>query len=352
MILISLELLSISLYALAAFDKGSAASSEAALKYLLFGSTSAAFTLFGISLIYGVTGQIQLNAIAIQLSARPVEPLFYAGLVMTLVGFAFKLAAAPFHWWAPDVYAGAPTPVASFIASGSKVASFFVLARILLTGISGSGSLLVFLAAASMVLGNVAAIVQTNVKRLLAYSAIAHAGYALLALTADNRHALSALLFYSITYAFTVLGAFAVVGVVETGGRRASLADFAGLSHRAPLLSFCMLVFMLSLAGIPPLSGFFGKFYIFTAILDTTPKLSLLWLVVLGVAASAVSLYYYLQVLKQIYAGEPAPSAPWPRPNVSAQVAIVLLAAIVIVLGCVPDLLLGRITEALKSPPF
>jgi NADH-quinone oxidoreductase subunit N len=361
MIFIALELLSISLYALAAFDKGSVASSEAALKYLLFGGMSAAFTLFGISLIYGRAGDIRLDAIAINLSGKP-EPVFYAALLLTLVGFAFKLAAAPFHLWAPDVYEGAPTPVASFIASGSKVASFFVLARILLTAFPGSagtdhqpGWLLVLavLAAVSMVVGNVAAIVQTNVKRLLAYSAIAHAGYALLALLADRSHVMSALLFYTITYAFTVLGAFAVVGVVEANGGRASLAEFAGLSRRAPLLAFCMLVFMLSLAGIPPLSGFFGKFYIFTSILDTSPKkLSLLWLVVLGVAASAVSLYYYLQVLKQIYAGEPAPSTPWPRPDVSAQVAIVLLAAIVIALGCVPDLLLGKITELLKSPPF
>src|SRR5580658_3660668 len=318
MIFIALELLSISLYALAAFDKGSMASSEAALKYLLFGGMSAAFTLFGISLVYGMAGDIQLDAIAARLRVQPVEPVFYTALVMTLVGFAFKLAAAPFHLWAPDVYEGAPTPVASFIASGSKVASFFVLARILLTafpGARGTASLndflpgwapvFIVLAVLSMVAGNVAAIVQTNVKRLLAYSAIAHAGYALLALLADQRHALSALLFYTITYAFTVLGAFAVVGVVEAGGRSGTLADFAGLSRRAPVLSFCMLIFMLSLAGIPPLSGFFGKFYIFTAILDTAPKLSLLWLVVLGVAASAVSLYYYLQVLKQIYATAP-----------------------------------------------
>jgi NADH-quinone oxidoreductase subunit N len=365
MIFIALELLSISLYALAAFDKRSLASSEAALKYLLFGGVSAAFTLFGISLIYGMAGDIQLGFIAARLRGQPVEPVFYAALVMTLVGFAFKLAAAPFHLWAPDVYEGAPTPVASFIASGSKVASFFVLARILLTALPaargaispghflpGWTPVLAILAAVSMVVGNVAAIVQTNVKRLLAYSAIAHSGYALLALLAGQRYALSALLFYTITYAFTVLGAFAVVGVVEAGGRRGTLADFAGLSRRAPLLSFCMLVFMLSLAGIPPLSGFFGKFYVFTAVMDAPPRLSLLWLVVLGVAASAVSLYYYLQVLKQIYAGEPAPSPAWPRPDVSAQVAIVLLAAIVIALGCAPDLLLCKITQVLKSHPF
>jgi NADH-quinone oxidoreductase subunit N len=365
LIFIALELLSVSLYALAAFDKSSQASAEAALKYLLFGGMSAAFTLFGISLIYGIAGDLQLGFIAGRLRAQPVEPIFYVALVMTLVGFAFKLAAAPFHLWAPDVYQGAPTPVASFIASGSKVASFFVLARILLTAFPGAkgtadltdllpgwAPVLMVLAVISMVVGNVAAIVQTNVKRLLAYSAIAHAGYALLALLADQRYALSALLFYTITYAFTVLGAFAVVGVVETGGGQAALGDFAGLSRRAPLVSFCMLVFMLSLAGIPPLSGFFGKFYVFTAVAEAQPQLTLLWLVVVGVAASAVSLYYYLQVLKQIYAVAPAASAAWPRPALSAQVAIVMLAAIVIALGCVPDLLLGKITALLKSHPF
>ena len=364
MIFVALELLSVSLYALAGFDKGSVASSEASLKYFLFGGVSAAFTLFGISLVYGVAGDVQLGDIAAQLRGRPAEPIFYAALVMTLVGFAFKLAAAPFHLWAPDVYEGAPTPVASFIASGSKVASFFVLARILLSGfqdargmvsvdfLAGWAPVVAVLAALSMVAGNVAAIVQTNVKRLLAYSAIAHAGYALLALLADRREALSALLFYAITYAFTVVGAFAVVGVVEQSGRKASLADFAGLSRRAPLLSFCMLIFMLSLAGIPPLSGFFGKFYLFTAAAEATPKLSLLWLVVLAVAASAVSLYYYLQVLKQIYAVPPATAPAWPRPALSARVAIVLLAAIVIALGCAPDLLLGKISELLRSNPF
>jgi NADH-quinone oxidoreductase subunit N len=365
MIFIALELLSTSLYALVAFDKSSVASSEAALKYFLFGGMSAAFTLFGISLIYGIAGDIQLGLIGDRLRGHTAEPIFYAALVMTLVGFAFKLAAAPFYLWAPDVYEGAPTPVASFIASGSKVASFFVLARILWTafpGARGTASLgdylpgwapvVMVLAVLSMLAGNVAAIAQTNVKRLLAYSAIAHAGYALLALLADQRHALSALLFYTITYAFTVLGAFAVVGVVESSGRKANLAEFAGLSRRAPVLSFCMLVFMLSLAGIPPLSGFFGKFYVFTAVAEAAPKLSLLWLVVLAVAASAVSLYYYLQVLKQIYAVAPPPASAWPRPAFSASVAIVLLAAIVIVLGCVPDLLLGKIFALLKSNPF
>lgn len=260
LIFVALEILSVSLYALTAFKKSSLASSEAALKYYLFGGVSAAFTLFGISLIYGLTGELQLGPIAAQLQTTAAEPVFYAALVMTLCGFGFKLAVAPFHLWAPDVYEGAPTPIAAFIASGSKVGSFFVLARILLTAFPGARGglslagwmpILAVLAVLSMLVGNVAALAQQKVKRLLAYSAVAHGGYALLALLADPDRALPSLLFYAITYAFTALGAFAVVAVIEQGGPRAELSDFAGLSRRAPLLSFCMLVFMLSLAGIP-----------------------------------------------------------------------------------------------------
>ncbi|MGO8701531.1 MAG: NADH-quinone oxidoreductase subunit N [Limisphaerales bacterium] len=364
MIFAALELLSVCLYSLAALDKASVASSEAALKYFLFGGMSAAFTLFGISLLYGITGEIDLGAISVKLQSSGVEPVFYVALVMTLVGFAFKLAAAPFHFWAPDVYQGAPTPIAAFIASGSKVAGFFVVARILLTGFGGNGGsaslgaflpgwmpLLATLAVVSMVAGNLAALVQRNVKRLLAYSAIAHAGYAMIALLAGQR-GLAPLLFYVITYALTVLGSFAIVAVVENSDARADLADFAGLSRRAPLLSFCMLVFMLSLAGIPPLSGFFGKFYLFTAAVGAAPNLGLLWLVILAVAASAVSLYYYLQILKQIYAADPSPSAVVLRPSLSAQLAIVLLAGLVIILGCAPGLLLSILSHALNSTPF
>ncbi len=366
LIFVSLELLSISLYSLAAFDKNSADGSEAALKYLLFGGLSAAFTLFGISLIYGVSGQIQLGEVALKIRGHAIEPIFYVAILMTLVGFAFKLAAAPFHLWAPDVYQSAPTPVAAFIASGSKVASFFVVARILLSAFPGMlGSavyhgfapgwmpLVAVLAALSMIVGNVAAIVQTNVKRLLAYSAIAHAGYAMLALLSGKNYAMSSLLYYTITYAFTVLGAFAVVSMVEScGGRGSAFSDFAGLGRRAPLLSFCMLVFVLSLAGIPPLSGFFGKFYIFTGVISATPQMGLLWLVVLGIAASAVSLYYYLQVLKQIYAGEAPAASGWTKPSAGMQAAIVVLALIVVVLGCAPDLVLGTITELVRANSF
>jgi len=358
LIFVALELTSLPLYALTAFNKQSVQSSEAALKYFLFGSMSAAFMLFGLSLLYGISGEITLGGIAAKLGGQ-LEPVFYVALVMTLIGFAFKIAAAPFHLWAPDAYQGAPTPVASFIASGSKVASFFVLARVMMAGFAGTeGSaawrdlvpgwvpILAALAVASMVLGNIAAIAQSSVKRLLAYSAIAHAGYALLAILSNTEQALGSLLYYVVTYAVTALGAFAVVAAVESGSRGERLQDFAGLSRRAPVLSLCMLVFILSLAGIPPLAGFFGKFYVFTAAARSGNSLGLLWLVILAIATSAVSLYYYLQVLKQIYVAEPLESAKPLRVNRTVQTAVVALAVAVVALGCAPDWLLGKLAPA------
>jgi NADH-quinone oxidoreductase subunit N len=364
-IFIALEMLSVPLYVLTAFNKNSLASAEAALKYFLFGSVAAAFTLFGISLLYGLTGDLQLGSIAEKLRTQSIEPVYYAALVMTLAGFAFKVAAAPFHFWAPDVYQGAPAPIACFVASGSKVASFFVLARIVMDGfgpLHGSAAwegfragwmpLLAVLAVLSMVVGNFAALVQTSVKRLLAYSAIAHGGYALLAFFGNSRQMLPALLFYVTTYSLTVLGAFAVVGVVENSGSRDRMADWAGLGRRAPLLSACMFVFMLSLAGIPPLAGFFGKFYLFTAAAAGTPRLRMLWLVIVAVGASAISLYYYLQVLKQIYTAEPPVGSKPFRPPHAALLSIALLAGIVIAFGCEPGWLLGKLSVVLNSSAF
>ncbi|MGP8200654.1 MAG: NADH-quinone oxidoreductase subunit N [Limisphaerales bacterium] len=364
-IFIALEMLSVPLYVLTAFNKSSLPSAEAALKYFLFGSVAAASTLFGISLLYGLTGSLELGSIADKLATQPVEAICYLALVMTLAGFAFKVAAAPFHFWAPDVYEGAPAPIACFIASASKVAGFFVLARIIVTGfgpLHGSAAwegfragwmpLLAILAVLSMIVGNIAALVQTSVKRLLAYSAIAHGGYALLAFFGNSRQMFPALFFYVITYALTVLGAFAVVSVVENSGTRDRLADWAGLGRRAPLLSACMFVFMLSLAGIPPLSGFFGKFYVFTAATAGSPRLAMLWLVIVAIGAGTISLYYYLQVLKQIYTGElPAGATPF-RPSLAALVPIALLACLVIALGCAPGWLLGKLSFVLSSTAF
>src|SRR5207253_6774218 len=267
MIFIGLELTGLSLYVMAAFDKTDVRSAEAGLKYFLFGSTASAFTLFGISFIYGMTGTTALAAIGQKLATQSIQPLLFVGIVMTLVGFAFKIAAAPFHLWAPDAYQGAPVPSAAFIASGSKVASFVVLGKIVLVGLApaqggagwhamlpGWAPVLAALAALSIVIGNLVALAQSNVRRLLAYSAVAHAGYTLLGLVAGGRDGFSATLFYTTVYAFTLVGAFGVVALVrsETGGD--DVKNFSGLAAQAPLLAACMAIFMFSLAGIPPLA--------------------------------------------------------------------------------------------------
>src|ERR1044071_6747191 len=298
MIFIALELTSLSLYILTAFNKRNARSAEASLKYFLFGGMAAAFTLFGLSLIYGLSGSIELRPIAAALRGKWLDPLLAVAIVMTVIGFGFKIAAVPFHLWAPDAYQGAPVPSAALIASGSKVASFFILAKIMMLGFAGaegSGAwrefasgwvpLLAVIAVFSMLLGNLAAIAQNNVKRLLAYSAIAHGGYALLGILSNSAQGVASLVYYVFTYGLTVLGAFGVVAAVEEGAGETRLSDFAGLSRRAPLLSVCLMVFMLSLAGIPPLAGFFGKFYLFTAAVGgggggggASGGLGLLWL--------------------------------------------------------------------------
>lgn len=366
MIFISLELTSLSLYILTAFNKRNIKSAEAALKYFLFGGMSAAFTLFGLSLLYGLSGSTNLAQVAASIHSPKLDPLLVLAVVMTVIGFGFKVAAVPFHLWAPDAYEGAPTPSAALIASGSKVASFFIFAKVLMIGfkgVEGSGAwqayipgwvpVIAAVAAASMVLGNLAAIVQISVRRLLAYSAIAHAGYMLLAILSHGGQSLAALIYYVLTYGLTTLGAFGVVAVVQEQGGGDRLSDFAGLSRRAPLLSLCMMVFMLSLAGIPPLAGFFGKFYIFSAALSGGGgDMGMLWLVVLAIAMSAVSLYYYLQVIKQIYIIE-APTGPGAGPGpVSSQVAMVLLALAVLVLGCAPNLLISRLAVVFKLAGF
>ncbi len=366
MIFVSLELTSLCLYVLTAFNKRNPKSAEAALKYYLFGSMSAAFTLFGLSLLYGVSGATNLGQVAAVIKGPRLDPLLAVAMVMTLIGFGFKVAAVPFHLWAPDAYQGAPAPSAALIASGSKVASFFILARVVMLGFKGAeGSaavnaylpgwvpVLAVLAVASMLLGNLAAIVQSSVRRLLAYSAIAHAGYALLGILPHGQQGLAALVYYVTTYGLAALGAFGVVSVVEgrAGGDR--MADFVGLSRRAPLLSMCMAVFMLSLAGIPPLAGFMGKFYVFVSALSAVPvNLGLLWLVIVALAMSAVSFYYYLQVLKQIYIAEPGAGVGATPTPVFSQIALVLLALAVVVLGCAPNLLIGPLLSAIQGVGF
>jgi NADH-quinone oxidoreductase subunit N len=363
MIFIGLELLGLSLYVLAAFDKTDVSSAEAGLKYFLFGSTASAFTLFGISLVYGMSGTTTLATVGQKLAAAPVEPLLAVGIVMTLIGFAFKIAAAPFHLWAPDAYQGAPVPSAAFIASGSKVASFVVLGKIVLVGfgpvhgsadwhamVAGWSPVLAALAALSILLGNFVALAQTNVRRLLAYSAVAHGGYTLLGIIAGGREGFSASLFYTSIYAVTLVGAFAVVGIVrrETGGD--DFQNFSGLTARSPFLAGCMAIFFLSLAGLPPLAGFFGKFYLFSVAFRAGGNHGLLWLVALALFGSFVSLYYYLIVLKVIFVDntpEPDSSRVTRHLSLLGRMTITVLAAAVLFLGVMPQTLADRIIASL-----
>jgi NADH-quinone oxidoreductase subunit N len=358
LIFIGLELTGLSLYVLAGFDKTDVRSAEAGLKYFLFGSTASAFTLFGISLVYGMSGTTSLVAIGAKLGT--ITPLLAAGIVMTLIGFAFKIAAAPFHLWAPDAYQGAPIPSAAFIASGSKVASFVVLGKIVLIGfgpargdaawhavVAGWAPLLAALAAVSILIGNLVALAQSNVRRLLAYSAVAHAGYTLLGLVAGGREGFSATLFYTTIYAFTLVGAFGVVALVrrETGGD--DFIHFSALRSRSPLLAGCMAIFMLSLAGLPPLAGFFGKFYLFSAALRVGGNHGLLWLVALALLGSLISFYYYLIVLKAIFVDKSSTALPSLKLDFVQRASITLLASIVLFLGIFPGGVVWKITSSL-----
>jgi NADH-quinone oxidoreductase subunit N len=348
-IFLSLELLSLSLYVMTALDKASGRSAEAGLKYFLFGGMSAAFLLFGFSLLYGLANSTNLGVIAASIHVSGITPLLVIAMVTTAVGFGFKVAAAPFHFWAPDVYEAAPAPAAGFIASASKVASFFVLFQFVVVGFAGAeGSarwgrfgvgwtaVLAGVAALSMVWGNLAAIRQRGLRRLMAYSAVAHAGYMLVAVVAHTPQSLAALLYYVVTYGLATLGVFGVIAVVERQNGDDALVGFDGLVKRAPVMSGCLFVFLLSLAGIPPLAGFFGKFYLFVGALQSGG--GLLWLVVLAIAMSAVSLYYYLQVLKRVFVtpgvDESEIGAGW------TGLVVVVLAVGVVVLGCAPGLLL------------
>lgn len=362
MIFVALEMTSLCLYILTAFNKQDIRSVEASLKYFLFGGVSAALALFGFSLLYGLTGSTNLHGVAAGLPGHMGDPLLIVALVSVAAGFGFKIAAVPFHLWAPDAYEGAPTPSAALIATGSKLASFFILAKVMIHGFGGSAGsaawgqlhsgwtlVLGLMAAVSMIYGNIGALVQVSVKRLLAYSAIAHAGYLLLAVIANSGQGVAALLYYVFVYALATMGAFAVIAAVEdkVGGDR--MDNLAGLSSRAPVLSVCLLVFMLSLAGIPPLAGFFGKFYVFVAAANAAQgDLGLLWLVILAIGASVVSLYYYLMVLKQVYVRSASGEAAALKVSPWVVGCSVVLCLAVLLLGCFPAAVLQLFDAAAR----
>jgi len=334
LIFIALEISSISTYVLTGFRRRAAISSEASLKYFLLGSFATAFFLYGVALTFGATGSTSISLIAQALRSGPIPVLAYAGIALMFVGLGFKVAAAPFHIWTPDVYEGAPAPVVGFMSTAPKAAAFAVLLRVMFE-VNAPGRLgLIWVAAAlSMTLGNVGALVQQNVKRLLAYSSIAHAGYLLVAFAALPNNGVPAAMFYTASYAAMNVGAFAVVSHLAGAGERyVTLDDYAGLGRRSPVLAATLTIFLLSLIGIPMTGGFFAKFYVFSAALQA----NLVGLTIIGVLNSAVGAYYYLRIIVVIYmreAREELPAIPV-SPALSAALAISVAATLY--LGLLP----------------
>ena len=306
LIFIALEISSISTYILTGFRRNEAASSESSLKYFLLGSFATAFFLYGVALMFGATGSTNINLISQKLQAGPVVLLVYVAMALMFVGLGFKVAAAPFHIWTPDVYEGAPAPIVGFMSTAPKAAAFAVLLRVVFTiNAPGRFWILWVAAALSMTLGNVGALVQNNIKRLLAYSSIAHAGYLLMAFAVTGSEnsvsGISAAMFYTAAYAAMNVGAFAVIGHFGNAGERyVSLEDYEGLGRTSPLLAATLTIFLLSLIGIPMTGGFFAKFYVFS----TAVKAHLIWLTLIGVVNSAVGAYYYLRIIVVMYMRE------------------------------------------------
>ena len=304
MLYLGLELMSLALYVVAASNRDNAKSTEAGLKYFVLGALSSGMLLYGASLIYGFTGTVSFAGIAASAKTGSIGIVF--GLVFLLAGLCFKVSAVPFHMWTPDVYEGAPTPVTAFFASAPKVAALAVFTRVALTAFPGIVSewqqIVVFVAIASMVLGSFAAIGQTNIKRLMAYSSIGHMGFALVGLAAGTVEGAQGVLVYIAIYVAMTLGTFAVILTMKRNGQHVeNISDFAGLSRTNPLLAFFFAMLLFSLAGVPPLAGFFGKFYVFVAAI----KANLFTLAVVGVVASVVGAYYYLTIIKVMYFDEP-----------------------------------------------
>jgi len=339
LIFIALEISSISTYVLAGFRRRAAISSEASLKYFLLGSFATAFFLYGVALMFGATGSTSFSVIGQVLRSGQIPLLAYAGVALMFVGLGFKVAAAPFHVWTPDVYEGAPAPVVGFMSTAPKAAVFAVLLRVMFEiNAPGRVGLIWVAAALSMTLGNVGALVQQNVKRLLAYSSIAHAGYLLVAFASLPDNGIPAAMFYTASYAAMNVGAFAVVShIAGSGERYVTLDDYAGLGRRSPLLAATLTIFLLSLIGIPMTGGFFAKFYVFSAALQA----NLIGLTIIGVLNSAVGAYYYLRIIVVMYMREAREEIPATPVSPALGAALAISVAATLYLGLLP----GRVLE-------
>jgi NADH-quinone oxidoreductase subunit N len=348
MMFLGLEILSIATYVMAGFRRSDLKSNESALKYFLLGSFSSAFFLYGVALIFGATGSTNLIGIAQSLRSAEIQlSLVELSAALMLIALCFKVAVAPFHIWTPDVYEGAPTPVTGFMSVGPKAAGFAVLFRVFLTAFPSIrdqwSSAIWFIAVLTMILGNVIAVVQPNIKRMLAYSSIAHAGYVTVAFAAMSDRGVSAALFYLLAYSLMNLGGFAIVAMLgRTEDKLVNLTDYAGLGARRPGLAAVFSLFLLSLAGVPGTAGFAGKFFIFRAVLESR----LVWLAVIGVITTVVSFYYYLYVIVQMYMREPKEEFSDVGIPAGFKVALFVTAAATLYIGILPTRLLDWTTTA------
>jgi NADH-quinone oxidoreductase subunit N len=334
LIFIALEISSISSYVLTGFRRHEAASAEASLKYFLLGSFATAFFLYGVALMFGATGSTNIDLISGILEAGPIPVLAYVAVALMFVGLGFKVAAAPFHVWTPDVYEGAPAPVVGFMSTAPKAAAFAVLLRVVFVIDVHAIFWVIWVSAAlSMTLGNVGALVQNNVKRMLAYSSIAHAGYLLVAFAAAPALGASAAMFYLASYAAMNVGAFAVISHFSNAGERyVTLDDYEGLGRSSPLLAAMLTIFLLSLIGIPLTGGFFAKFYVFSAAV----KANLIWLTVIGVLNSGIGAYYYLRIIVVMYMREARKEVPVTPISWGLGLALASCMAVTIYLGVLP----------------
>jgi NADH-quinone oxidoreductase subunit N len=337
---LGIEILSISMYVLAGSKKHDVYSNESAFKYLIMGSFATGFLLFGVALIYGATGSFDLSEIKIFVLSHQgnVAPIFYAGVLLMLVGMAFKVSAAPFHFWAPDVYQGAPTVITAFMATIVKTAAFAAFLRLFsnaFSNVSDSYSgIIAVMSAITLLVGNISAVLQTSTKRMLAYSSVAHAGYMLLALVAANSYSNSAILFYTAAYSIGSIGTFCVLNLVTNAKGNDTVEAFNGLGKTNPMLAFVMTLALLSLAGIPPTAGFFAKYYIFTAAFYS----GYTGLVIIAVIASLIGVYYYFRLIIAMYFKDSTDEVPVDQNN--HQLLLILVAVAIIALGLFPDFII------------
>lgn len=349
-IFIGLEIMSICLYVLAGFNRDNLKSNEAGLKYFLLGAFSTGFLLYGMALTYGATGTTKLAKIAAYATQNGMvanNPLLLVGMLLMATGFAFKVAAAPFHMWTPDVYEGAPTPVTAFMSVGPKAAGFAAFLRVLIIAMPTLKpewtGLLWVLAVLTMTVGNITALYQRNIKRMLAYSSIAHAGYILVGFTAGNSVGTAGVMFYMLTYAFMNIGAFAILILAgRKGDSGNTLDDMTGFGYKHPILGVVMTIFLFSLAGIPPAAGFVGKFYLFSGAIQA----GYFWLAIIGVLNSAASVYYYLRVMVYMYMKEPVEDFGWLQVTPAFALCLLVSVAGVLIPGISPGILLSLAQKA------